>query len=91
MITLTARLLAEPLTNYLKRMHLENKWKHMNGFFVMFGGWWQMIEYHVNRTLMRNAAYTLPKRLKPEALIEKGIQAFYELLFYSILIALPLR
>lgn len=71
------RLLAEPLTNYFKRMHLENKWTRMNSFFMRVGNVWQFAEYHLNKTLLRNAAYTLPKNLKPEALIEKGIQGFY--------------
>lgn len=53
------------MTNYLKRMHLENKWKRMNGLFIRFGTLWHSGEYLINRTLLKNAAYTLPKILKP--------------------------
>jgi hypothetical protein len=63
----------------------------MNNFFIKFGNLWQLGEYHINKTLLKNAAYTLPKTLKTEASIEKGIQGFYELLFYSILISLPMH
>lgn len=89
-VTLFVRLLSEPLINYVKRMHVENKWTYLNNFFIRFGNYWHLGEYHLNKTLFKNAAYTSPKAIKSEVAIEKGISGFYEIVFYTIIISLPI-
>ena len=62
----------------------------MNGFFQYFGVKWHLLEFHLNKTILNNSAYVTPKTITPEIAIQKGIQAFYDITFYSIIISIPL-
>lgn len=97
-LTVIFKVFSKPLINYTKKHHLarNREQKHptlSKRFFVWFGTHVNIFESKVNRKFL-NISSDVPfkiKALKDEDALEKGLEYFYEIIFYAIIIALPLH
>ena len=75
-------------------IHLKNNKIHENSrlriFFIDLGNRYNQFEVWINRKFMKIETKLAYKPLNDELAVEKGIEFFYELLFYFIVISLPL-
>lgn len=93
-LSLFVRVLSRPLINQTKMIHLKNNKIHENSrlriFFIDLGNRYNQFEVWINRKFMKIETKLAYKPLNDELAVEKGIEFFYELLFYFIVISLPL-
>lgn len=97
-LTVIFKVFSKPLINYTKKHHVarNKEQKHptlSKRFFVWFGNHVNVFESKVNRKFL-NISSDIPfkiKILKEEDALEKGLEYFYEIIFYAFLIALPLH
>ena len=88
--TLVIRTFSKPLLSLMKKKQQEGKYKHWRWFFVGLGRKYQVFEHWLNHKLLKTSHKKQLTELKEEILMEKGIEAFYEIFFYSIVIGLPM-
>lgn len=97
-LTVIFKVFSKPLINYTKKHHVarNKEQKHptlSKRFFVWFGNHVNVFESKVNRKFL-NISSDIPfkiKTLKEDDALEKGLEYFYELIFYAFLITLPLH
>jgi len=88
--TLVIRTFSKPLLSLMKKKQQEGKYRHWRWFFVGLGRKYQVFEHWLNHKLLKTSHKKQLTELKEEILMEKGIEAFYEIFFYSIVIGLPM-
>lgn len=88
--TLVIRTFSKPVLSLMKKKQQEGKLKHFRWFFVGLGRRYQVFEHWLNHRLLKTAHKKQLTELKEEVLLEKGVEAFYELFLYSIIIGLPM-
>lgn len=88
--TLVIRTFSKPLLSLMKKKQQEGKYKHWRWFFVGLGRKYQIFEHWLNHKLLKTTHKKQLTELKEEILMEKGIEGFYEIFFYSIVIGLPM-
>jgi len=96
-LTVLFKVFSKPLINYTKKHHLaRNKLQQepsfSKRFYVEFGNYVNVIESKVNRKFL-NISDDIGFKIKPlkdEQALEKGLEYFYEILFYAFLITLPI-
>jgi hypothetical protein len=73
-------------------MHANNPSKstRLRTMFIRFGNFYHRIEAQINRKFLKIQSEFAFKPLNDELAMEKGIEFFYELIFYVIVIGLPL-
>ena len=97
-LTVIFKVFSKPLINHTKKYHLarnknNQKPTFSKRFFVSFGHYVNIFESKVNRKFL-NISPDMPfkiKTLKENDALEKGLEYFYEMIFYAILITLPLH
>lgn len=91
--TLIIRVFARPLVNRTKEFHLKNKQKKPKGlqkFYIYLGNKYHSWETKLNSQYLKiaNEGFFV-KPLTNDQALEKGVEFFYEIVFYSILIGIP--
>jgi len=93
--SLVVRVFSRPLINYTKRYHIGRKADShdlLRRFFIFVGNYYNRLETKINKKFLKipNADEIFVKPLSDDVAIEKGVEFFYEIVLYSILISLPL-
>lgn len=87
--TLLIRTFSRPMLGYVKRKQIEKPGSRFASFFVGVGRRAHVFENWVNHRILKTAKKRHVSELKDEVLLEKGIEFFYEWLFYIIVLGLP--
>ncbi len=93
LLSLLLRVFSRPLINLTKRYHANNELKNdwIRRQFFKLGVWFHRFEAKINRRYLKmNANNTTVKPISEAQSIDKGIEFFYEILFYSIAIGFPM-
>ncbi len=90
--SLVVRVFSRPVVNYLKTIHKSN-YKNVgpvSKLLMALGNKHHRIEVYMNRKLMnlKTDSDMFVKPLSPEISLEKGIEFFYEICFYSIILSI---
>jgi len=93
--SLVVRAFSRPLVNYTKRYHSNNKHnvhKLIRIFFIRLGNYYNRIETKINKKFLKIelADDVFIKPLSDDVALDKGVEFFYEIFFYGIIISLPL-
>jgi hypothetical protein len=93
-LSIIVRTLTRPLVNYTKAAHLSrrnDKTFFLKDFFIWLGNYYNKMEYLINRRFLKlsDKENFYVKVLNEDIAIEKGVEFFYEILAYSVLILLP--
>lgn len=93
--SLVIRIFTRPMVNYTKKYHLGNTANTpllLRKNFVWLGNYYHRLESWINRKFLKietpDALFIKP--LSDDVALEKGVEFFYEILVYSILLVLPL-
>jgi Optic atrophy 3 protein (OPA3) len=93
-LTLIFKVFSKPMITYTKKYHMARKNNHSNfskSFLIYFGNKWHMIETMINRRFLNiSQSDFVIKELSPNDALEKGLEYTYEIIFYFILICIPL-
>lgn len=86
------RVFSRPVVNHIKSIHKSN-FKNVTGvsrYLVMLGNKYHRMEVAINKRLMNVKTDTdmFVKPLSPEIALEKGIEFFYEIVIYSLVLGL---
>lgn len=84
------RTFSRPMLNYIQQSQKEGRMAAFRWFFIAFGRRHHHFEHWLNHKILKTTHKKQISELKDEILLEKGISAFYEWIFYSIVIGLPL-
>ena len=93
--SLVLRAFSRPLINYTKRYHSSNK-NNLNQtfrmFFIRVGNRYNIIETKINKKFLKIqvADDVFIKPLSDDVALDKGVEFFYEVIFYTIVLSLPL-
>jgi hypothetical protein len=87
--TVLIRTFSRPMLGYVKRKQIEKPSSRFASFFVGVGRRAQAIEHWVNHRILKTVKRRQAAELKDEVLLEKGVESFYEALFYIIVLGLP--
>lgn len=92
--SLGVRIFSRPVVNYVKTLH-KNNFKTIgpiSKLFVALGNKQYKLEIFVNRKLMnlKTDSDMFLKPLSTEIALERGIEFFYEVIFYSVIITITL-
>ena len=90
--SLVVRVFSRPVVNYLKTVHKSN-FKNAGGLskvLIQLGNRQHKIEVYINRKMMniKTDSDMFVKPLSPEIALEKGIEFFYEMFFYSVILSI---
>lgn len=90
--SLIIRVFSRPVVNYIKSIHKSN-FKNLTGlsrFLVSLGNRHHRMEVWMNRKLMglKTDSDMFTKPLSAEIALEKGIEFFYEIFFYSLIVGI---
>ena len=88
--TLVVRTFSKPVLSYLKQRQAENRMKNLRWIFVGIGRRQQIFEHWLNHKILKTTHKKQLNELKEEILLERGVEAVYELFLYCILIGLPM-
>jgi hypothetical protein len=88
--TLVVRTFSKPMLSLMKKKQQEGKLGYFRWLFVGLGRKYQAFEHWLNHRLLKTSHKKQMTELKEEILLEKGVEAFYELFFYSIVIGIPM-
>ena len=93
--SLLIKIFSKPVVNYTKKFHMSNQHRshaYIRRFFVFLGNKYHLVETKINRKFL-NVSSEFAFRIKPlndEDAITKGVEFFYEIILYGILILVPL-
>lgn len=95
-LTVLFKVFSKPLINYAKKSHINRKnFQKSKSFssrlYISFGNRINIFESKINRKFL-NISNEIPLKIKPlkdEDALEKGLEYFYEIVFYLILLMLP--
>jgi len=93
--SLVVRAFSRPLVNYTKRYHANNKHnlhRFIRVFFIRLGNYYNRMETKINKKFLKIeiADDVFIKPLSDDVALDKGVEFFYEIFFYSIILSLPL-
>jgi hypothetical protein len=90
-VSLLFRVFSKPLINYTKMYHATNEIKsnRLKSFFIMMGNKYHRFENFINKRYMKMASVA-HKPLNDNIALEKGIEFFYEIIFYMIILGFPI-
>jgi hypothetical protein len=91
-VSLLFRVFSKPLINYTKMYHATNEIKsnRVKAFFVMMGNKYHRFENFVNKRYLKMPSSVVLKPLNENIAVEKGIEFFYEIIFYMIILGFPI-
>lgn len=88
--SLFMRVFSRPLIAYTKKYHSNNTSSVLVRLaFIRLGNFYHRIEAKINRKFLNINSEFAFMPLNEELAVEKGIEFFYEIVFYSIVIGLP--
>lgn len=93
--SLIIKIFSKPVVNYTKKMHMNrknNSHQWLRRFFIFLGNKYHLFETKINRKFL-NVSSEFAFRIKPlndDDALTKGVEFFYEIILYSILIIFPL-
>ena len=93
--SLLIKIFSKPVVNYTKKFHMSNQHRsheYIRRFFIFLGSKYHLFETKINRKFL-NVSSEFAFRIKPlndEDAITKGVEFFYEIILYGILILVPL-
>lgn len=92
LLSLLLRVFSRPLINLTKRYHANNQIKNdwVRRQFYTMGIWFHKIENKINRRYLKMDPATTAKPMAEPQAIDKGIEFFYEILFYLIAVGFPM-
>ena len=94
--SLLIKIFSRPLVNYSKKIHMDRKQhshRYLRLFFITLGNKYHIYETKINRKFLNidsDTANFRIKNLNDNDALNKGVEFFYEIILYSILIFLPL-
>ncbi len=93
--SLIVRAFSRPLINYTKRYHNSNRsniHQYLKAFFIRLGNFYNRQETRINKKFLKIeiADDVFIKPLSDDVALDKGVEFFYEIFFYSIVLSLPL-
>lgn len=93
--SLVIRVFTRPMINYTKRYHLSNNKNNpelLRTFFIRMGNHYNRLESIINRKFLKieTPDVLFVKPLSDDVALEKGVEFFYEIVIYIILLSLPL-
>jgi len=94
--SLFVRVFARPLINRTKSIHLRqkftNKHHYQKQFFIWLGNKYHTIDTKINKQYLElaNEDFFIIQSLSDDHAIEKGVEFFWEIVFYSLLSGIPL-
>jgi len=93
--SLVVRAFSRPLINYTKRYHNSNRsniHQYLKIFFIRLGNFYNRVETKINKKFLKIeiADDIFIKPLSDDVALDKGVEFFYEIFFYSIVLSLPL-
>lgn len=93
--SLVIRIFTRPMVNYTKKLHIGQHKSIPGAFrtsFIRLGNKYNQLETYINRKFLKieTPDDLFIKPLSEDVALEKGIEFFYEILIYLILILLPL-
>lgn len=86
---LIIRTFSQPMLRYLRRKQQEKKLTFFSGFFIGLGRRTHILEHWINMHILKATLRKQPSRLNETILLEKGIESFYEFIFYGIVLGIP--
>jgi len=91
LLSLLLRVFSRPLINLTKRYHATNPLKQIwiRRRMAALGEWFHQTSHRITRKYLRVVNPQEAKPLSEPEAVERGIEFFYELLFYSIAIGFP--
>ena len=91
-VSLFFRVFSKPLINYTKMYHATNhiKSNRLRAFFIMLGNKYHRFQNYINKRYLKVASDFAFKPLNDSLALQKGIQFFYEIIFYSIVLGFPI-
>ena len=93
LLSLLIRVFSRPLINYTKKIHLNNnsgEQEILRTIFIRCGNFYHRWETKINKKFLKIESNFANKPLNDELALEKGIEFSYELIFYAIVIGLPI-
>eukprot|EP01017_Pseudomicrothorax_dubius_P027495 TRINITY_DN3176_c0_g1_i2.p1 TRINITY_DN3176_c0_g1~~TRINITY_DN3176_c0_g1_i2.p1 ORF type:complete len:218 (-),score=52.93 TRINITY_DN3176_c0_g1_i2:63-716(-) len=91
--SLVIRVFCRPLINYTKNYHKGGGVTsvRMRLFFIWLGNYHHRLEYRINRRFLKlsDNSDVYIKPLNEDIAIEKGVEFFYEILAYGLLLIIP--
>ena len=93
--SLVIRAFSRPLIAYTKRYQSSNKQnvgKFLRVFFIRMGNFYNVMETKINKKFLKISVADdiFIKPLSDDVALDRGVEFFYEVIFYSIILALPL-
>src|SRR4051812_1045059 len=93
--SLVVRAFSRPLIVYTKRYHASNKHQFhstLRVFFIRIGNFYNKMETKINKKFLKIEITddVFIKPLSDDVAVDKGVEFFYEVLFYGIVLSLPL-
>jgi hypothetical protein len=75
-----------------KKYHASNQVKnsYLQALFLKLGNWFHIFETRINRKFLKSQGNGVVKPISSEKTLEKGIEFFYEIVFYSIAFGFPM-
>lgn len=94
-VSLIVRVFSRPLISYTKKYHIGRKndsHELLRRFFMALGNYYNIMETKINKKFLKinTADEIFIKPLSEDVAVEKGVEFFYEVLLYGIMISLPL-
>lgn len=95
-ISLAVRVFSRPMFNHLKKYHLGKHKKTtdwLGAIFIRMGLFYNRMETKINKKFLKidtKGEDIFIKPLSDDVALEKGVEFFYEILVYSILLGLPI-
>ena len=93
LFTLFVRIFSKPMVGYVKTLQIEPRGESFTSFFQWIGQRWHRFEYRLNRLVQEQQnkqEFAPPKPLSAEVAAAKGVETFYEMVFYAIAIGIPM-
>lgn len=91
---LVLKVFSKPLIEYTKKVHLKgnsgSQSPRMRKMFSSFGNKFNYYEQIINQKFLKIESAYAYKPLNDDLAIEKGINLFYEILFYALMLAIPI-
>ena len=94
LMSLVIRVFSRPVVNYTKKYHLHNKSRQaqrLQAFFMYFGNLQHQLDFKINKSLQGVSTKNhFLKPLNKDLALERGVEFFYEIVVYIILIGVPI-
>ena len=88
-LVIIIRTFSHPMLAYLKRKQQQNQLKLFSRTFMVLGRRAHKLEHWLNSNVLTSTRPTHSAMIADKVALEKGIEAFYQCLFYLIVLGIP--